>query len=122
MKISSHCFTNALIQVLDLPEDEYTVVSCEIFSPGRDVKSMDILLKGKKGYINIEFHKRPLSKAMLDRNLEYIVNCYISYDAPLDQKILIIDDNRTSVKKIQIIPGFEYEGKYHYFPDILTLL
>ncbi len=56
-KVASHSFTNALIQITDLPCDEYELVSSEIFSPGKDVKLMDILLKGPNGYINIEFHK-----------------------------------------------------------------
>lgn len=68
LKISSHAFVNALIPLMDLPEDDYRIISCEIFSPGEDVKSMDILLEGKNGLINIEFHKQPLIKKDLDRD------------------------------------------------------
>ena len=41
-KIATHAFVNALIPLLDLPEDDYIIVSNEIFKPGRDVKIMDI--------------------------------------------------------------------------------
>ena len=47
-KIATHAFTNALISIAEIPEDDYEIISCEIFKPGEDVKSMDILLRGKK--------------------------------------------------------------------------
>lgn len=117
-KVASHSFTNALIQITDLPCDEYELVSSEIFSPGKDVKLMDILLKGPNGYINIEFHKQPLSKPILDRDFEYVVNCYLFYGENIDQKIVVIDDDRKSVEKIEITPNLHYFGDYYYVSDI----
>lgn len=117
-KISSHCFVDALIQIVDLPEDGYGLVSCEIFSPGKDVKSMDILLKGEMGYVNIEFHKQPLSKSTLDRDFEYVVNCYLFYGEIIDQKIVVMDKNKKSIEKIQITPNLEFKGDYYYVSDI----
>ena len=117
-KVASHSFTNALIQITDLPCDEYELVSSEIFSPGKDVKLMDILLKGPNGYINIEFHKQPLSKPILDRDFEYVVNCYLFYGETIDQKIVVIDDDRKSVEKIEITPNLHYFGDYYYVSDI----
>ena len=117
-KISSHCFVDALIQIVDIPEDDYELLSCEIFSPGKDVKSMDILLKGETGYVNIEFHKQPLSKSTLDRNFEYVVHYYLFYGETIDQKIVVIDNNRKSIEKIQITPNLEFKGNYYYVSDI----
>ena len=93
LKIATHAFTNALIPIVELPDDEYEVISCEIFSPGKDVKSMDILLKGKNGYVNIEFHKQPLSKSQLDRDFEYVVDCYMFYGETVEQRIVVVDNN-----------------------------
>jgi len=118
LKIATHAFTNALITLVCLPEEEYEVMSCEIFSPGKDVKSMDILLKGKKGYVNVEFHKQPLSKSHLNRDFEYVVDCYLFYGETIEQKIVVVDNNRKSVEKIEITPEFSYYGNYFYIPDI----
>ena len=100
LKIATHAFTNALIPIVELPDDEYEVISCEIFSPGKDVKSMDILLKGKNGYVNIEFHKQPLSKSQLDRDFEYVVDCYMFYGETVEQRIVVVDNNQKSVEKM----------------------
>ena len=116
-KIATHSFTNALIQITELPDDEYEVVSCEIFSPGKDVKSMDILLKGQQGFVNIEFHKQPLSKAHLSRDFEYVIQYFFFYGEPIDQKIVVIDNDRKSVDRLQIMPDLEYNGKLFYVPD-----
>lgn len=118
LKIATHAFTNALIPIIDLPEDEYEVVSCEIFSPGKDVKSMDILLRGKNGYVNVEFHKQPLARSHLDRDFEYVVDCYMFYGETIEQKIVVVDNNRKSIEKIHITPNFPYYGNYFYVPDI----
>ena len=118
LKIATHAFTNALIPIVELPDDEYEVISCEIFSPGKDVKSMDILLKGKNGYVNIEFHKQPLSKSQLDRDFEYVVDCYMFYGETVEQRIVVVDNNQKSVEKIDITPKFSYYGNYFYVPDI----
>ena len=118
MKIATHYFVNALIPITDLPEDEYRIVSCEIFKPGKDVKSMDILLKGKKGCVNIEFHKQPLSKSQLDRDFEYVVECYLFYDKTIDQRIVVLDNKRKSIEKLQIMPDLEYKAKYHSIQEI----
>ena len=118
LKIATHAFTNALIPIIDLPEDDYVVVSCEIFSPGKDAKSMDILLKGKNGYVNVEFHKQPLAKSHLDRDFEYVVECYMFYGETIEQKIVVVDNNRKSIDRIQITPNFSYYGNYFYVPDI----
>ncbi len=114
LKIATHAFTNALIPIVELPDDEYEVISCEIFSPGKDVKSMDILLKGKNGYVNIEFHKQPLSKSQLDRDFEYVVDCYMFYGETVEQRIVVVDNNQKSVEKIDITPKFSYYGNYFY--------
>ncbi len=116
-KIATHSFTNALIQITELPDDEYEVVSCEIFSPGKDVKSMDILLKGQQGFVNIEFHKQPLSKAHLSRDFEYVIQYFFFYGEPIDQKIIVIDNDRKSVDRLQIMPNLVYNGKLFYVPD-----
>ena len=116
-KIATHSFTNALIQITELPDDEYEVVSCEIFSPGKDVKSMDILLKGQQGFVNIEFHKQPLSKAHLSRDFEYVIQYFFFYDEPIDQKIVVIDNDRKSIDRLQIMPDLEYKGKLFYVPN-----
>ena len=116
-KIATHSFTNALIQITELPDDEYEVVSCEIFAPGRNVKSMDILLKGKKGFVNIEFHKQPLSRAHLSRDFEYVIQYFFFYDEPIDQKIVVIDNDRKSIDRLQIMPDLEYKGKLFYVPN-----
>lgn len=118
LKIATHAFTNALIPIIKLPEDEYEVISCEIFSPGNDVKSMDILLKGKNGYVNIEFHKQPLSKSHLDRDFEYVVQYYLFYGETIEQKIVVVDNNRKSIEKINVTPDYPYYGNYYYVPDI----
>ena len=118
LKIATHYFVNALIPITDLPEDEYRIVSCEIFKPGKDVKSMDILLKGKKGCVNIEFHKQPLSKSQLDRDFEYVVECYLFYDKTIDQRIVVLDNKRKSIEKLQIMPDLEYKAKYHSIQEI----
>ncbi|MBQ9026916.1 MAG: hypothetical protein IJ104_11240 [Methanobrevibacter sp.] len=117
-KIATHAFTNALIPLIDLPEDDYIVMSSEIFSPGKDVKSMDILLKGEYGYVNIEFHKQPLAKSDLDRDFEYVVECYMFYGQTIDQKIVVVDKNRKSIDRIQVTPQLSYCGNYYYVPDI----
>ena len=44
-KIATQSFVNALIPLTDLPEDDYIIISSQIFKPGHDAKSMDILLK-----------------------------------------------------------------------------
>lgn len=116
-KIATHSFTNALIQITELPDDEYEVVSCEMFSPGKDVKSMDILLKGQQGFVNIEFHKQPLSKAHLSRDFEYVIQYFFFYGEPIDQKIIVIDNDRKSVDRLQIMPNLVYNGKLFYVPD-----
>jgi len=118
LKIATHYFVNALIPITDLPEDEYRIVSCEIFKPGKDVKSMDILLKGKKGCVNIEFHKQALSKSQLDRDFEYVVECYLFYDKTIDQRIVVLDNKRKSIEKLQIMPDLEYKAKYHSIQEI----
>ena len=118
LKIATHAFTNALVPIINLPEDEYEIISCEIFSPGKDVKSMDILLKGENGYVNIEFHKQPLSKSHLDRDFEYVVQCYLFYGETIEQKIVVVDDNRKSIEKINVTPNYPYYGNYFYMPDI----
>lgn len=118
LKIATHAFTNALIPIMKLPEDEYGVISCEIFSPGKDVKSMDILLKGKNGRVNVEFHKQPLSKSHLDRDFEYVVQCYMFYGETIEQRIVVVDNDRKSVEKIQVTPDFPYYGNYFYVPDM----
>ena len=116
-KIATHSFTNALIQITELPDDEYEVVSCEMFSPGKDVKSMDILLKGQQGFVNIEFHKQSLSKAHLSRDFEYVIQYFFFYGEPIDQKIIVIDNDRKSVDRLQIMPNLVYNGKLFYVPD-----
>lgn len=107
LKIATHSFINALISITDLPEDDYRIVSCEIFKPGNDVKSMDILLKGKEGCVNVEFHKQALSKSHLNRDFEYVIQCYLFYDRVIDQKIIVMNTDRKSVEKIQIMPDLE---------------
>ena len=67
---------------------------------------MDILLKGKEGCVNVEFHKQALSKSHLDRDFEYVVQCYLFYDRIIDQKIIVMDKDRKSIEKIQIMPDF----------------
>lgn len=86
--------------------------------PGHDMKIMDILLKGKNGYINIEFHKQPLSKAHLDRDFEYVVGCYFHYGETMDQRIVILDDSRKSVEKLQILSNLVYEAPCYYASHI----
>ena len=107
LKIATHSFINALISITDLPEDDYRIVSCEIFKPGNGVKSMDILLKGKEECVNVEFHKQALSKSHLNRDFEYVIQCYLFYDQVIDQKIIVMDTDRKSVEKIQIMPDLE---------------
>ena len=79
---------------------------------------MDILLKGKEGCVNVEFHKQALSKSHLDRDFEYVVQCYLFYDRIIDQKIIVMDKDRKSIEKIQIMPDLEYKAKYYFIPDI----
>ena len=117
-KIATHAFVNGLIPLLDLPEDDYTIISNEIFKPGRDVKIMDILLKGKNGYINIEFHKQPLSKSHLNRDFEYVLQCYFHYGETMDQKIVILDKDRKSIDKLQILKNLEYNAQCYFTPEV----
>ena len=117
-KIATHAFVNGLIPLLDLPEDDYTIISNEIFKPGRDVKIMDILLKGKNGYINIEFHKQPLSKSHLNRDFEYVLQCYFHYGKTMDQKIVILDKDRKSIDKLQILKNLEYNAQCYFTPEV----
>ena len=114
LKVAAHAFTNALIPITDIPDDDYEVLSCEIFKPGADVKSMDILLKGKKGFVNIEFHKQPLAKYHLARDFEYVVQYFFFYGEIIDQRIVVVDKERKSVDKLQIMPDLEYKGKIDY--------
>ena len=86
--------------------------------PGHDMKIMDILLKGKNGYVNIEFHKQPLTKAHLDRDFEYVVGCYFHYGETMDQRIIILDDSRKSVEKLQILSNLVYEAPFYYASQI----
>ncbi|MBR0371898.1 MAG: hypothetical protein IJH63_14490 [Methanobrevibacter sp.] len=117
-KIATHAFVNGLIPLLDLPEDDYIIISNEIFNPGHDMKIMDILLKGKNGYINIEFHKQPLSKSHLNRDFEYVLQCYFHYGETMDQKIVILDNDRKSVDKLQILKNLEYKADCYFTPEI----
>lgn len=117
-KIATQSFVNALIPLTDLPEDDYIIISSQIFKPGHDAKSMDILLKGKKGYVNIEFHKKELSKHSLDRDFEYAVECYIFYGETIDQRIIVIDNEKRSVEKLKIMPDLDYKAKYYFIPEI----
>lgn len=73
-KISTHAFLNALIPLTNLPEDDYEIISSEIYFHGRDVQAMDILLNGNNSKVNIEFHKQPLQKRDLDRDFGYVSN------------------------------------------------
>ena len=117
LKLPAHCFVNALIQITNLPEDDYEVVSCEIFQPGKDIQSMDILLKGKNGYVNIEFHKQPLSKAFLKRDFQYVIQYFFHYDEIIDQRIIIVDNDRKSVNELQIMPNLKYEAQCYFVPN-----
>ena len=82
------------------------------------MKSICLALKGKNGYINIEFHKQPLSKAHLDRDFEYVVGCYFHYGETMDQRIVILDDSRKSVEKLQILSNLVYEAPCYYASHI----
>ena len=117
-KIATHAFVNALIPLIELPDDDYKIRSCEIFSPGGDVKSMDILLEGGNGDVNIEFHKQPLIKRDLDRDFGYVSNYYLKDGKTIDQKIVVVDMDRESIEKIQITPHNSYKGNYYYVPNI----
>ena len=117
-KIATHAFVNALIPLIELPEDDYEIRSCEIFSPGGDVKSMDILLEGRNGYVNIEFHKQPLIKRDLDHDFGYVSNYYLKDGKTIDQKIVVVDMDRESIEKIQITPHNSFKGNYYYIPNI----
>ncbi len=117
-KIATHAFVNGLIPLLDLPEDDYIIISNEIFKPGHDVKIMDILLKGKNGLINIEFHKQPLSKSHLNRDFEYVIQCYFQYGETINQKIVILDNDRKSVDKLQILKNLEYKADCYFTQEI----
>ena len=79
---------------------------------------MDILLKGKNGLINIEFHKQPLSKSHLNRDFEYVIQCYFHYGETIDQKIVILDNDRKSVNKLQILKNLEYKADCYFTPEI----
>ena len=117
LKIATHAFVNALIPLMNLPEEDYKVVSSEIFSPGGDVKSMDILLGWHNGRINVEFHKQPLKKRDLDRDFGYASQYYMKDGKTIDQRIVVVDIDRKSVEKIQITPINSYIGNYYFVPN-----
>ena len=68
--------------------------------------------------INIEFHKRPLSKAILKRDLEYVIQYAFFYDEVIDQRIIVVDDDKTSANRLQILANLEYNGKIYHIPKI----
>ena len=117
LKIATHAFVNALIPLMNLPEEDYKVVSSELFAPGDDVKSMDILLEWKNGHINVEFHKQPLKKRDLDRDFGYESQHYMNDGKTIDQRIVVVDIDRKSVEKIQITPINSYIGNYYFVPN-----
>ncbi|SDA37030.1 hypothetical protein [Methanobrevibacter millerae] len=118
LKIATYSFVNALVRGTDLADDDYEVIASDIFRPGSDVKSMDILLKGKKGYVNIEFHKQPLSKSHLTRDFKYVMDAYFFYEEIIDQRIIVVDNDRKSVDRLHVMPNWDYVAKYHILPDI----
>lgn len=118
LKIATYSFVDALVRGTDLEDDDYEVIASDIFRPGQDVKSMDILLKGKKGYVNIEFHKQPLSKVHLTRDFRYVMDAYFFYKETIDQRIIVVDDDRKSIDRLHVMPDWDYVAKYHVLPGI----
>ena len=118
LKIAAYSFVKALAKGTDLENEDYEIVACDIFRPRSDVKSMDILLKTEKGYVNIEFHKQPLSKADLTRDFRYAIDAYFFYGEMIDQRIILVDNDRKSVDRLHIMPDWDYVAKYYPLPDI----
>lgn len=75
-------------------------------------------MRGKNGLINIAFHNQPVSKDHLMRDLEYAVKYRFFYGEVIDQRIIVLDYNKKSIDKLQIMPDLEYNGKLYYIPEI----